>query len=87
MSATAGFLCICDARREASNEASFGKNSFWYFWPSEATSCLAMQGQAVDIRIHAEEMRRMANRLYEIYSKHTGQPVDVIGESQHDCRV
>ncbi|CAL5221399.1 g3583 [Coccomyxa viridis] len=36
------------------------------------------QGQAVDIRIHAEEMRRMANRLYEIYSKHTGQPADVI---------
>ncbi len=40
-----------------------------------------MQGQAVDIRIHAEEMRRMANRLYEIYSKHTGQPADVIGTS------
>ena len=40
---------------------------------------MALQGQAVDIRIHAEEMRRMANRLYEIYSKHTGQPADVIG--------
>ena len=40
-----------------------------------------LQGQAVDIRIHAEEMRRMANRLYEIYSKHTGQPTDVIGGS------
>ena len=52
----------------------------------QATSCLAMQGQAVDIRIHAEEMRRMANRLYEIYSKHTGQPVDVIGESHHDLQ-
>ena len=44
--------------------------------------CAPLQGQAVDIRIHAEEMRRMANRLYEIYSKHTGQPTDVIGESQ-----
>ena len=40
-----------------------------------------MQGQAVDIRIHAEEMRRMATRLYEIYSKHTGQPVDIVGMS------
>ena len=27
----------------------------------------------------------MANRLYEIYSKHTGQPADVIGMS--DPRV
>ena len=43
--------------------------------------CTLLQGQAVDIRIHAEEMRRMASRLYEIYSKHTGQPTDVIGES------
>lgn len=46
-----------------------------------------VQGQAVDIRIHAEEMRRMANRLYEIYAKHTGQPADVIGMSTHNaCR-
>lgn len=39
-----------------------------------------MQGQASDIRIHAEEINRLSKRLNEIYAKHTGQPTDVIGE-------
>ncbi|MCP3970236.1 MAG: ATP-dependent Clp protease proteolytic subunit [Rhodobacteraceae bacterium] len=33
------------------------------------------QGQATDIAIHAEETLKLKQRLNEIYSKHSGQPV------------
>jgi ATP-dependent Clp protease protease subunit len=36
------------------------------------------QGQATDIEIHANEVLSLKKRLNEIYSKHTGQNVDVI---------
>lgn len=36
------------------------------------------QGQATDILIHAEEIRKMRTMLYEVYVKHTGKPMDVI---------
>jgi len=36
------------------------------------------QGQATDIEIHANEVLSLKKRLNEIYSKHTGQPVDNI---------
>lgn len=36
------------------------------------------QGQATDILIHAEEIRKMRTQLYEVYVKHTGKPMDVI---------
>lgn len=36
------------------------------------------RGQATDILIHAEEIRKLRERLYEIYEKHTGKPVEVI---------
>lgn len=36
------------------------------------------RGQATDILIHAEEIRKMRTQLYEIYVKHTGKPMDVI---------
>ena len=36
------------------------------------------QGQATDIEIHAKEVLSLKKRLNEIYSKHTGQPVDEI---------
>jgi ATP-dependent Clp protease protease subunit len=35
-------------------------------------------GQASDIERHAEDIIRTKRRLNEIYSKHTGQPVEVI---------
>ena len=35
-------------------------------------------GQASDIERHAEDILKMKRRLNEIYSKHTGQPVEVI---------
>jgi len=37
------------------------------------------QGQATDIEIQAREILRLRARLNEIYVKHTGQPLDVIG--------
>ncbi len=36
------------------------------------------QGQATDIEIHANEVLSLKKRLNEIYSKHTGKPVDEI---------
>ena len=36
------------------------------------------QGQATDIEIHANEVMSLKKRLNEIYSKHTGKPVDEI---------
>ncbi|MBP0578883.1 ATP-dependent Clp protease proteolytic subunit [Labrys sp. LIt4] len=39
------------------------------------------QGQATDILIHAEETRRVKQRLNEIYVKHTGQDIKSIQEA------
>ncbi len=36
------------------------------------------QGQATDIEIHANEVLSLKKRLNEIYSKHTGKPIDEI---------
>lgn len=41
-----------------------------------------MEGQASDIEIEAREMLRIRDRLYQIYSEATGQPIDRI---QKDC--
>ncbi|KAK9844010.1 hypothetical protein WJX81_001808 [Elliptochloris bilobata] len=38
------------------------------------------QGQASDIRIHAEEIRRLSAMLNDIYAKHTGQTAEIIEE-------
>ncbi len=39
------------------------------------------QGQATDIEIHAREILALRARLNEIYSRHTGQPVDRMEEA------
>jgi ATP-dependent Clp protease protease subunit len=36
------------------------------------------RGQATDILIHAEEIRKLRETLYQIYVKHTGKPMEVI---------
>ena len=36
------------------------------------------QGQATDIMIHAEQTLKIKRRLNEIYSKHSGQPYEVV---------
>jgi ATP-dependent Clp protease protease subunit len=38
------------------------------------------QGQATDIEIHAREILSVRERLNQILAKHTGQPVETIGE-------
>ncbi len=38
----------------------------------------AMQGQASDIVIRANEINRLKDRLFDIFVQHTGQPRDVI---------
>lgn len=40
-----------------------------------------LQGTASDILIRAEEIKRLRQRLNEIYSQHTGQSVDKIYEA------
>ena len=35
------------------------------------------QGQATDIMIHAEQTLKIKKRLNEIYSEHSGQPIEV----------
>ncbi|MBM3558701.1 MAG: ATP-dependent Clp endopeptidase proteolytic subunit ClpP [Alphaproteobacteria bacterium] len=39
------------------------------------------QGQATDIEIHAREILSIRQRLNEIYSHHTGQPVEAIQDA------
>ena len=39
------------------------------------------QGQATDIEIQAKEILRIRARMNELYSKYTGQPIDVINDS------
>ena len=39
------------------------------------------QGQASDIERHAREILAIRQRLNEVYSKHTGQPVQVIADA------
>lgn len=41
-----------------------------------------MEGRATDLSIEAQEIIRLRKRLYDILSKHTGQPVDKI---ERDC--
>ncbi len=39
-----------------------------------------LQGQATDIKIYSDWMQRSKLRLNEIYSKRTGQPIDIIAK-------
>ena len=39
------------------------------------------QGQATDIQIHAKESLALRRRMEEIYSEHTGRPVEEISEA------
>lgn len=38
------------------------------------------QGQATDIAIQAEEIMKLKRQINNIYAKHTGQPLETIGE-------
>lgn len=41
-----------------------------------------LTGPATDLDIEAQEILRLSRRLYEIISKHTGKPVDIV---EKDC--
>ena len=43
-------------------------------------------GQATDIQIQAEEIMRLKESLNQLYVKHTGLPLERIGESEK-CQV
>ena len=38
-------------------------------------------GQATDILLHAEEITKIKKRLNQMYSEHTGQPIEVIDDA------
>lgn len=38
-----------------------------------------IKGQATDILIHAEEIMKLKKQINNIYSKHTGKPIEEIG--------
>ena len=38
-------------------------------------------GQATDILIHAEEITKIKARLNQMYSEHTGKPIEVINDA------
>ena len=51
------------------------------------SDALVEQGQATDIQIQAEEIIKLKKQINQLYVKHTGQPLDVIGELWHSSNV
>ena len=69
--ASAGSLIYCAAKPQ--NRYALPNTRFLLHQPSGG-----MGGTASDIAIHAKEIVRMRQRLNEIYSRETGQPVERI---------
>ena len=47
----------------------------------QACSAGGASGQATDILIHAEEITKIKKRLNQMYSEHTGQPIEKINDA------
>jgi len=75
-------LCIGQAASMGSFLLAAGKNGKRFSLPNSRIMVhqpsAGFQGQATDIEIHANEVLTLKKRLNEIYSKHTGKPVDEI---------
>ncbi len=75
-------LCIGQAASMGSLLLAAGATGIRYALPNARIMVHqpsgGFQGQAADIEIHAREILSLRQRLNEIYSKHTGQPVSVI---------
>jgi len=75
-------LCIGQAASMGSFLLAAGKNGKRFSLPNSRIMVhqpsAGFQGQATDIEIHANEVLALKKRLNEIYSKHTGKPVDDI---------
>lgn len=53
-------------------------NALFEFFFINVLKCFS-KGQATDILIHAEEIMKLKKQINKIYSKHTGKPIDLIG--------
>jgi ATP-dependent Clp protease protease subunit len=75
-------LCIGQAASMGSFLLAAGKNGKRFSLPNSRIMVhqpsAGFQGQATDIEIHANEVLALKKRLNEIYSKHTGKPVEDI---------
>jgi len=73
-------LCIGQAASMGSFLLASGKKGKRFSLPNSRIMVhqpsAGFQGQATDIEIHANEVLALKKRLNEIYSKHTGKPVD-----------
>ena len=75
-------LCIGQAASMGSFLLAAGTKGKRYSLPNSRITVhqpsAGFQGQATDIEIHANEVLSLKKRLNEIYSKHTGKPIDEI---------
>ena len=75
-------LCIGQAASMGSFLLAAGKKGKRFSLPNSRIMVhqpsAGFQGQATDIEIHANEVLTLKKRLNEIYSKHTGKPVDEV---------
>ena len=75
-------LCIGQAASMGSFLLAAGTNGKRFSLPNSRIMVhqpsAGFQGQATDIEIHANEVLSLKKRLNEIYSKHTGKPVEEI---------
>ena len=75
-------LCIGQAASMGSFLLAAGTKGKRYSLPNSRIMVhqpsAGFQGQATDIEIHANEVLSLKKRLNEIYSKHTGKPIDEI---------
>ena len=75
-------LCIGQAASMGSFLLTAGKKGKRFSLPNSRIMVhqpsAGFQGQATDIEIHANEVLTLKKRLNEIYSKHTGKPVEDI---------
>ena len=75
-------LCIGQAASMASFLLSAGAKGKRFSLPNSRVMVhqpsAGFTGQATDIEIHAKEVLSLKKRLNEIYSKHTGKPVEEI---------
>ena len=75
-------LCIGQAASMGSFLLAAGKKGKRFSLPNSRIMVhqpsAGFQGQATDIEIHANEVLSLKKRLNEIYSKHTGKPIEVV---------
>ena len=78
-------LCFGQAASMGSFLLAAGEKGMRYALPNSRIMVhqpsAGFKGQATDIEIHAKEVLSMKSNLNKLYSKHTGQAVDVIEEA------